>query len=290
MRNFILNWKDCKDKEERQYCLSDSQENIISFIMFGSKKNKHYEDNKKRLYCIMNEDKKFMKTCKKMSKKSALVNLDPAFNVVILDFLENNNIDKDLADDYMSIAKKLSKEKVRSLKKKVDLPEALIFVTYSTMPDKDLVNNPKIMGRFINKSLGRMYSYASAMSIEEVNNISSEELRVLMKKIFGKDNLERVILNIALENKSHADKLTESGKILFGKFTELMLDEISDSKKSDIETFFDVYTTYRKKSEQYDKDFPRRVDFSELINSEKYDRLNKVIEKILASEDAKYIK
>lgn len=289
MRDFILNWKDCKDKEDRQYCLADSQDNIVGFIMFGSKKNKHYEENKKRLYDIMNNEK-FMKTCKKMSKKSAIVNLESNFTTVILDFLENNSIDKDLADDYMSIAKKISKEKIKELKKKVDLPEALIFVAYGTMPDKDLVNNPKIMGRFINRSLGRMYSYASAMSVEEVSNISSEELRVLMKKVFGKENLDKAIMNIALENKAHADKLTDAGKILFSKFTELMLDEVSDSKKSDIETFFDVYITHRKKSEQYDKDFPRRVDFTELINSEKYDRLNKVIEEILTSDDAKYIK
>lgn len=289
MRDFILNWKECRDKEDRQYCLADSQDSIVGFIMFGSKKNKHYEENKKRMYDIMNNEK-FMKTCKKMSKKSALVNLEPSFTTVILDFLENNSIDKDLADDYMSIAKKISKEKIKELKKKVDLPEALIFVTYGTMPDKDLVNNPKIMGRFINRSLGRMYSYASAMSVEEVSGISSEELRVLMKKVFGKDSLDKAIMNIALENRAHADKLSDSGKLLFGKFTELMLDEVSDSKKSDIETFFDVYITHRKKSEQYDKDFPRRVDFTELINSEKYDRLNKVIEDLMASDDAKYIK
>ena len=84
-----MNWKECRDKEERMQCLGESQDNIVSFIMFGSKKNKHYEDNRSRLYKIMSEEK-FMKTCKKMCKKSALVDLSPSFTTVILDFLENN--------------------------------------------------------------------------------------------------------------------------------------------------------------------------------------------------------
>ena len=289
MRNFILNWKDCGDKDDRQYCLADSQDSIIGFIMFSSKKNKHYEENKSRLYSIMS-DEKFMKTCKKMSKKSAMVNLESNFATVILDYLESNQVEAEMADGYMSIAKKISKEKIKELKKKVDLPEALIFVCYGTMPDKDLVNNQKIMGKFINKALSRMYSYANAMSIEEVSNISSEELKVLMKKVFGKESMSRVILTLALESKSHADKLNDSGKILFSKFSELMLDELSDDKKSNIEAFFDIYITQRKKSEQYDKDFQRRVDFSELLNSEKYDRLNKVISEIKDTDDVKYIK
>lgn len=289
MRNFILNWKDCDNKEDRQYCLADSQESIVGFVMFSSKKNKHYDENKTRLYNIMN-DEKFMKTCKKMSKKSALVELDSSFTTVILDFLESNKVDPEMADEYMNIAKKISKDKIKDLKKKVDLPEALIFVCFGTMPDKNLVNNPKIMSKFINKALSRMYSYANAMDAEEVSNISSEELKVLMKKIFGKDVLSRVVLTLALEGKSHADKLNDSGKILFSKFTEFMLDELSDDKKGNIEAFFEIYITQRKKSEQYDKDFPRRIDFTELINSDKYDRLSKVINEIKDTDDVKYIK
>ena len=289
MRNFILNWKDCNDKEDRQYCLADSQDSIVGFTMFSSKKNKHYDENKNRLYKIMSEEK-FMKTCKKMSKKSALVNLEPAFTTVILDFLESNQVEPEIADEYMTISKKISKEKIKDLKKKVDLPEALVFVCYGTMPDKDLVNNPKVMGKFINKALSRMYSYANAMSLDDVSNISSEELKVLMKKVFGKDSLSRVVVTLALEGKSHADKLNDSGKVLFSKFTEFMLDELSDEKKSNIEAFFDLYITQRKKSEQYDKDFPRRIDFTELLNSDKYDRLNKVINDIKDTDDVKYIK
>lgn len=290
MRNFFINWKDCRDKEDRMYCLADSQEAIIGFTLFSSRKNKHFDENKSKLYKIMNEEK-FMKTCKKMSKKSALVMLSPAFVCVILDFLENcKELDKDLADAYMHIAKKLSKDRINELKKKVDLPESLLFVTFGSMPDKDLVNNPKVMGKFINKALTRIYSYASAMNVEDVENISSEELKVLMKKIFGKDSFSRVLMTLALEGQSHADKLSESGKVVFSKFTELLLDELSDCKKKDIEDFFEIYITQRKKSESYDKDFKRRVDFSQLINSEKYDRLDNVIKNILDSDDAKYIK
>ena len=257
--------------------------------MFSSRKNKHYEENKGRLYNIMS-DEKFMKTCKRMAKKNALVNLEPAFTTVILDYLESNQVDPEMGDAYMSIAKKISKDKIKELKKKIDLPEALIFVCFGTMPDKDLVNNPKIMSKFINKALSRMYSYANAMDVEEVSNISSEELKVLMKKVFGKDVLSRVVLTLALEGKSHAEKLNDSGKILFSKFTEFMLDELADDKKDNIEAFFDVYITQRKKSEQYDKDFPRRIDFTELLNSDKYDRLSKVINGIKDTDDVKYIK
>ena len=290
MRDFILNWKDCKDKEDREYCLGDSQDNIIGFVMFGSKKNKHYEENKAKLYKIMS-DEKFVKTCKRMSKKSSLVDLSPNFITVILDFLENNkDCDETIVDTYMKVAKKVSARKIEDLKKKVDLPEPLIFVTFGTMPDKDLVNNPKVMSKFINKALNRLYSYASAMPIEDVNDISTEELKMLMKKVFGKDALCRVLLTISLEGVNIAERLNDSGKVLYSKFTELFLNEIQDYKKGDIKDFFEIYIDQRKRAESYGRDYKRRIDFTALVDENKYDRLLSIVKDIKESDDAKYIK
>lgn len=291
MRNFIMNWKECRDKEDRMYCLGESQDNIVSFIMFGSKKNKHYEDNRSRLYKIMSEEK-FMKTCKKMCKKSALVDLSPSFTTVILDFLENNKeLDAELAEGYMNIAKKVSKGCIDDLKKKVDLPESLLFVTFGTMPNRDLVNNPKVMGKFINKALNRLYAYASAMDVDDVAEISTEELKVLMKKIFGKDAMCRVLTTIALEGQNNAERLNDAGKMLFSKFTEFFLEDLSDYKKSDIQDFFELYIEQRKRAESYGHDYKRRIDFTALMECDKkYDRLKDVIKDLQDSEDGKYLR
>lgn len=291
MRNFIMNWKECKDKEDRMYCLGESQDNVVSFVMFGSKKNKHYEDNKVRLYKIMS-DEKFMKTCKRMCKKSALVNLNPSFVTVILDFLENNKeLDAEMAEGYMNIAKKAAKARIDELKKKVDLPESLLFVTFGTMPDKELVNNPKVMSKFINKALNRLYAYASAMDVDDVAEISTEELKVLMKKVFGKDAMCRVLTTIALEGQNNAERLNDAGKMLFSKFTEFFLEDLSDYKKSDIQDFFELYIEQRKRAESYGHDYKRRVDFTALMESDKkYDRLQSVVQELEDSDDIRYLK
>lgn len=290
MRDFVINWKEAKDKEDRMYCLGDSVESIVSFVMFGNKKNKHYEENRQRLFKIMG-DEKFVKTCKRMAKKSAMVALDPAFVTVILEYLEQNkDIDTEVADEYMKIAKKISAKKIEELKKKVDLPESLLFVAFGTMPDKELVNNPKVMSKFINRTLNRLYSYASAMPEEEVNDISTEELKMLMKRIFGKEALCRVLVTIALEGQHTAEKLNNSGKILYSKFTELFLEDLSDYKKNDIRDFFDVYIDQRKRAESYGNDYKRRIDFTDLMNQNNYDRLATVVKEIEETENAKYIK
>ena len=291
MRNFIMNWKECRDKEDKMYCLGESQDSIISFVLFGSKKNKHYDDNKSRLYKIMS-DEKFMKTCKRMCKKSALVELNPAFVAVILDFIENNKeLDQEVAGSYMKIAKKAAANKLDELKKKVDLPESLLFAALGTMPDKDLVNNPKVMGRFINKALNRLYAYASAMDVDEVAEISTEELKVLMKKVFGKDAMCRVLVSIALEGQNTAEKLNDAGKMLYGKFTEFFLEDLSDYKKADIQDFFDLYIEQRKRAESYGRDYKRRIDFTALMESEKkYDRINNVLKDMEDSDEIKYLR
>lgn len=291
MRNFMINWKECKDKEDRMYCLGESQDSIISFVMFGNKKNNHYEDNKSRLYKAM-DDEKFMKTCKRMSKKSSVISLSSSFVTVILDFLENNkDIDPELAESYMNIAKKLCKGKLEDLKKKVDLPESLLFVTFGTMPDKDLVNNPKVMSKFINKTLNRLYAYASAMDIEEVSNISTEEIKMLFKKVFGKDAMCRVLTTIALESYNNGEKLNDAGKVLYGKVTEFFLEDLSDYKKQDIQDFLELYIEQRKRSESYGHDYKRRVNFTTLMESDKkYDRINSVIQELENQDDLKYLK
>ena len=291
MRNFIMNWKECRDKEDRMYCLGDSQDNIISFVLFGSKKNKHYDDNRTRLYKIMS-DEKFMKTCKRMCKKSALVDLSPSFVAVILDFLENNKeLEVEMAEGYMKIAKKVAANKLEELRKKVDLPESLLFAALGTMPDKDLVNNPKVMGKFINKALNRLYAYASAMDVDEVAEISTEELKVLMKRVFGKDAMCRVLVTIALEGQNNAERLNDAGKMLFGKFTEFFLEDLADYKKSDIQDFFELYIEQRKRAESYGHDYKRRVDFTALMESDKkYDRILAVLNDMEDSEDLKYLR
>ena len=291
MRNFIMNWKECRDKEDRMYCLGDSQDNIISFVLFGSKKNKHYDDNRTRLYKIMS-DEKFMKTCKRMCKKSALVDLSPSFVAVILDFLENNKeLEVEMAEGYMKIAKKAAANKLEELRKKVDLPESLLFAALGTMPDKDLVNNPKVMGKFINKTLNRLYAYASAMDVDEVAEISTEELKVLMKRVFGKDAMCRVLVTIALEGQNTGERLNDAGKMLFGKFTEFFLEDLADYKKSDIQDFFELYIEQRKRAESYGHDYKRRVDFTALMESDKkYDRILAVLNDMEDSEDLKYLR
>ena len=291
MRNFIMNWKECRDKEDRMYCLGDSQDNIISFVLFGSKKNKHYDDNRTRLYKIMS-DEKFMKTCKRMCKKSALVDLSPSFVAVILDFLENNKeLEVEMAEGYMKIAKKVAANKLEELRKKVDLPESLLFAALGTMPDKDLVNNPKVMGKFINKALNRLYAYASAMDVDEVAEISTEELKVLMKRVFGKDAMCRVLVSIALEGQNNADRLNDAGKMLYSKFTEFFLEDLADYKKSDIQDFFELYIEQRKRAESYGHDYKRRVDFTALMESDKkYDRILAVLNDMEDSEDLKYLR
>ena len=148
MRDFYLNWKECEGKEERMYCLEDSQDNIISFILFGSKKNKHYDENKSRLFKIMG-DEKFYKTCKKMTKKSTPCELNPTFSAVILSFLEeaSNELDEELVNDYMALAKKCLKKRMEALQKKVDLPIILLLLTNSTSGIEPSVTNINDSGK-----------------------------------------------------------------------------------------------------------------------------------------------
>lgn len=285
MRDFYLNWKECEGKEERMYCLEDSQDNIISFILFGSKKNKHYDENKSRLFKIMG-DEKFYKTCKKMTKKSTPCELNPAFSAVILSFLEeaSNEIDEELVNDYMALAKKCLKKRMEALQKKVDLPESLIFVTLGSMPDVELVNNNKIMGKFISKALNRMYSYSANMSKEDVEKISTQELKVLMKKVFGKDSFPRVLITLALES-GNVEKFNDNTKLLYSKFTQLLLDELADCSKDDLRDFFEVYIGQRKRAYN---DYKRRVDFT-LLEGDKYDKVKSVIDK-LEEDEIEFIK
>ena len=285
MRDFFLNWKEADDKEERMYCLEDSQDSIISFVMFGSKKNKHYDENKSRLYKVMS-DEKFYKTCKKMLKKSTPCDLNPAFAAVVLSFLEEGSkeLDEELVNDYMTLAKKCLKKRMEALQKKVDLPESLVFVTLGSMPDTDLVNNNKIMGKFISKALNRLYSYSANMSKEDVEKISTQELKVLMKKVFGKDSFPRVLVTLALES-GNVDKFNDNSKLLYSKFTELLLDELSDCSKKDLVDFFDVYIGQRKRAYN---DYKRRVDFT-LLEGDKYDKVKSALEQ-LDDEDLEYVK
>ena len=285
MRDFFLNWKEAEGKEERMYCVEDSQDSIVSIIMFGSKKNKHYDENKVRLFKVMS-DEKFFKTCKKMLKKSTPCELNPAFAAVILTFLEegSNELDEELVNGYMTLAKKCLKKRMEALQKKVDLPESLIFVTLGSMPDVELVNNNKIMGKFISKALNRMYSYSANMSKEDVEKISTQELKVLMKKVFGKDSFPRVLVTLALES-GNVDKFNDNSKLLYSKFTELLLDELSDCSKDDLRDFFEVYINQRKRAYN---DYKRRVDFT-LLEGDKYDKVKSVLNK-LDEEEMEYVK
>lgn len=288
IKNFVQTWSgsEIKDynKEDRIIDVYDNMYDIVEFHITKGHNKKHI-DTVNKLYRIMCSDK-FITTIEKMVKKKSEYPLIPEMAIVLSDLVDRRN--KELGEEnvefYVGVVDKLLKPRVKEISAKVELPKMLITETLVVLPDVQLID-PKYIPIYVGKALRKMYILANMIGKEEIEKMSTKDLKRLFKQIFGKEDFNAVLLTIALERRDFVRNFNDVQLLMWSKLSELLLTELNEMKKKSLKNFMYDYIERREFSAKKNNDYARRIDFLGLENEEGMEKIYKTAKKIAEKDN-----
>ena len=286
MEKFI---KQCKPnkmkKEELAKWLYEHQTEMISFFI----KKGFYKDQQPlvmSLYSKM-EHEKFPKALKYIIKKgkkdeNSDIRLEPGFAVIINGFLENVNRkeDKDmfadLCEEYTEIIEKILGKKAKKIAKDTDIEKDIILEVLSIAPSEEYIKNEKAVAFAVQKILRKLYALAkdADLGIEKTS-----QFKKMFSKVFNKELLDVVAINILLERKEHSKNYNETQLNVWNKLTDFALETLEKQKKGHILELLKFYAKRRMMDEKNKKDAARRMVLVTLPD-DVYPNINKALKKL----------
>lgn len=110
-----------------------------------------------------------------------------------------------------------------------------------------------------------------------------DELNTLFKKIYGKDNMDRVSIYILLDRQYDKVKNSWVDREQYSVITNIALDELNSHTKDEIKDLLKLYCEERRRTE-YTEFINRRVNFS-TINIDDYGKIDSAIKKLVEKNE-----
>ena len=177
---------------------------------------------------------------------------------------------KSMQNAYINILYKFNKKKVKKFKDIKGISDQMA---------KQLIVMSS--GKSINQTIYQVlkYLYNEADNIEFT--INKKNILKIFKICYGKDNIKDIIKCLMLERNIPAihDKMSQKASTIWIIIDQIIIDELEDMDKKDIEKIIKSYINDRKHQET-DRRIPRRFTGSKSIFEDDYPKLTKVLKKI----------
>lgn len=280
MKEFIKELKPKKMKaDELAYEILDVQSDLVRWYINDAHKAKNAE-LVNELYSKMATEK-FAKAMKKIlkNKNDAYGELDCGFAAIIANFIEKYHKEESMTDEmletYTDIIDKLLKKRIKAVNKKLNLDTDVIKELLVITPDIGYISNDKFVGIYSQKMLRKLY----IMSAEkELGITETDQVRTLFKKLFGKELLDLIAINILLEKKEYLKNFNEKQTAMWNLMTSFALEEIEKQDKEHIVELLEYYCSRRKRDADNGRDGARRINLSSVPETD-YPRIAKGIKK-----------
>jgi len=271
VKDLLKEWKPKKmNKDERIRVISDNLSDLTSFYI---KRGFKEQDIVSVIFEKM-MDLKFAKTLKKVIKDNKDNDQDLAVVVLIYNFLERNHgkVENDVNEIYCSIIDDLLKKKVKKIKKKVDLDESTIKELLAILPSRDMVENERVVGIYVQRLIRKMYAMSKDVELKLDNKI----LKKLFMLLFNEEFLNIVVMEISLERKDIIRHLDDKQMVTWNILTNFILSYLEECKKKEIKERLTYFIDRRERDDKRGKDSARRIQFTQ-ISSETYPKVSDVI-------------
>jgi hypothetical protein len=280
MKEFIKELKIKKMKaSEIAYEIVSYQTDLVRWFINDAHKAKNAE-LVNELYSKMATEK-FAKAMKKIlkNKDDMYGELDCGFAVIIASFLEKFHKDESVTDEiieiYTDVTDKLLKKRIKEVNKKLNISEDVIKELLVITPDVGYISNDKFVGIYSQKMLRKLYILSAE---NEIGLTETEQVQKLFKKLFGKNLLDLIAINILLEKKEYLKNFNEQQTAMWNLMTSFALEYIEGEEKEHIVELLEYYCSRRKRDAENNKDGARRINLSSVPESD-YPRIAKGIKK-----------
>ena len=281
MKEFVKELKIKKMKtSEIAELIAANQNEIIDFYIKEGHRAKNAEIVKELFNKMLNE--KFPKALNKIIKagKDDGEGLDCGFVVIITGLLEKCYEDDRLTDElktaYYDIICKLLKPRVKKITKKVGMNETIVRELLMITPDVGYISNDKFVGIYSQKMLRKLYLMVND---HDIGLTSVDQVETLFKKLFGKNLVDLIAINILLEKKEYVKGFNDKQLTVWNLMTDFALSYIEGQKKDHIVELIEYYCARRRSDANKDRDAARRINLREQVDSEKYPKLAKAVSK-----------
>lgn len=295
MENFLKETKKMKKIKtgELAALIYESQDTIIADYIKKSYSPK-FKDTLDKLYERMS-DPKFPAAIKKIlkrGKKEEDIKLDCGFAVVINGFIEYNakaehKVDDEIISEYIDIIDKLLSKQAKKLAKSLDLDTDVVREILVVAPSKDYISNEKFVGIYSQRMLRKFY-VMSANADKPLGLATTKQVKKLFAKIFGKDLLDVIAVNVLLEKREYMEKYNESQTAVWNLMTQFAVDVIESQDKKHVYELVKYYIDRRRRDDQHQRDAARRISLAGLP-AEDYPRIAKAVSKFKNGKLNKYL-
>jgi hypothetical protein len=300
IQNFIENSsaKSLKkmDKDERLGFIARSMPELIAF---HKKDGRFQPELLVKVYERMG-DAKIAKGIAKLAKDNGLeIEAAP----LIYEFLDSYYMEKGkqlegeekeahlaIANMYLSTVQSILNKRAKKMAKKLNITEDFAMELLTSVPSKEYVDNPKVLGIYVGKLTRQLYSEVAdgkTFIVDAAVDSSPDLYRKIFKYLFEKDFLSNIAINILLEYKDNLKGMKENQKTIWNALTTFALEELDSYKSDALKELVIHYINRRKADAKKNKDQARRVVLSESIDQESYPNLFKVATKLKKKDEYK---